>query len=107
MVFKQNKMGHGADDLGTILMKAFVNTLPELNYKPKTLIFLNTGIYLALNDSPVIEALKNAEKQGVNILVCGTCLNYFGKKDDLGVGIVSNMYDIMECMSKADKVIHP
>jgi len=107
MVFKQNKMGHGADELGSILMKAFVNTLPEISNKPKTLIFLNTAIHLTLKDSPVLEALKKVEKDGIEILVCGTCLDFFGKKEALAVGIVSNMYDIMECMSKSDKVIHP
>lgn len=107
MVFKQNKVGHGADDLGTILIKAFINTLPEIKNKPEWLIFLNTSIYLTTKDSPVLESLQKLEKSGIEILVCGTCLDYFGKKDELAVGIISNMYDIMECMSKADKVIHP
>lgn len=107
MVFKQNKVGHGADDLGAILMSAFINTLPEIALKPNWLIFLNTSIHLTLKDSSVLESLQKLEKKGVEILVCGTCLNYFGKKDELAVGKISNMYDILDCMSRAGKVIHP
>jgi len=107
MVFKQNMVGHGADDLGAILMKAFINTLPEITYKPQWLIFLNTSIHLTTKDSPVLESLEKLENLGIEILVCGTCLDYFGKKEEIAVGKISNMYDILECMSKASKVIHP
>ena len=107
MVFKQNKVGHGAEDLGAILMSAFINTLPEIALKPRWLIFLNTSIYLTLKDSAVLESLHKLEKMGIEILVCGTCLNFFGKKDELAVGKISNMYDILDCMSRAGKVIHP
>jgi len=107
MVFKQNMVGHGANDLGTILMKAFINTLPEISVKPKWLVFLNTSIHLTTNDSPVLESLQKLEKMGIEILVCGTCLDYFGKKNEIAVGKISNMYDILECMTRADKVIHP
>ncbi|MDX9696643.1 MAG: sulfurtransferase-like selenium metabolism protein YedF [Bacteroidales bacterium] len=105
--FQKNKLGEGSDELGTILAKAFINTLPEIDVKPKKLIFLNSGIYLALKDSPVIDTLKKLEEMGIEILVCGTCLDYFKKKEELGVGIVSNMYVILESLSKASKVIYP
>jgi selenium metabolism protein YedF len=105
--FQKNKLGEGSDELGTILAKAFINTLPEIDVKPKKLIFLNSGIYLTLKDSPVIDTLKKLEEMGIEILVCGTCLDYFKKKEELGVGIVSNMYVILESLSKASKVIYP
>jgi len=89
------------------LIKAFVNTLPEITLKPKTIVFLNSGIFLALKDSPVIDSLIKLEHLGVEILVCGTCLDYYQKKDDLGVGIVSNMYDILERFSKTGNVVYP
>lgn len=105
--FQKNKLGEGSDELGTILAKAFINTLPEIEVKPKKLIFLNSGIYLALKDSPVVDTLKKLEQMGIEILVCGTCLDYYKKKEELGAGIVSNMYIILESLSKASKVIYP
>ncbi|MGE0089894.1 MAG: sulfurtransferase-like selenium metabolism protein YedF [Bacteroidales bacterium] len=104
--FQKNKLGEGSDELGTILAKAFINTLPEIDVKPKKLVFLNSGIYLTLKDSTVIDTLKKLEQMGIEILVCGTCLDYFKKKEELGVGIVSNMYVILETLSKASKVIY-
>jgi selenium metabolism protein YedF len=100
-------MGTGDDDLGKLLIKGFINTLPDIDLKPRTLVFLNAGIFLAINDSPVLDALKKLEQTGVKILVCGTCLDFFQRKQDLAVGVVSNMYDILDAMSKAEKVIYP
>lgn len=107
IVFQKDKMGDGAEELGTILIKAFINTLPEMDLKPKKLIFLNSGIYLAVKDSPVLDTLKKLEQSGIEIISCGTCLDYYKKKEELGVGIVSNMYVILESLSKASKVIYP
>ena len=106
IAFQKDKMGDGAEELGSILIKAFINTLPEMDVKPKKLIFLNSGIYLALKDSPVIDSLKKLEQMGIEIISCGTCLDYYKKKEELGVGIVSNMYVILETLSKASKVIY-
>jgi selenium metabolism protein YedF len=102
---KRNRMGDGADELGEILIKACINTLPELESKPKKIIFLNSGIFLSLQDSPVLDALKKMEESGIEILVCGTCLDYYNKKEVLGVGRVSNMYDILDSMATATKVV--
>ncbi|HNW97481.1 MAG TPA: sulfurtransferase-like selenium metabolism protein YedF [Bacteroidales bacterium] len=104
---QRNRLGDGAEELGTILIKGFINTLPEIDVKPKTIVFLNSGIFLALKDSPVLESLKKLENSGVEILACGTCLDYYKKKEELGVGKISNMYDILERLSKAGNVIYP
>lgn len=64
-------------------MKAFLYTLTESSPKPESLIFMNSGVKLAVEGSPVLESLENLEKAGVTILVCGTCLNYFELKDKL------------------------
>jgi selenium metabolism protein YedF len=105
MTIKRNRMGDGAEELGEILIKAAINTIPEMDVKPGKMIFLNSGIFMTLHESPVIESLKKIEQSGVEILVCGTCLDYYQKKNELGVGRISNMYDILESMSSADKVI--
>lgn len=107
VVFKADKMGFGSDELGEILVKGCINTLPEAEPLPSAIIFYNSGIFLALEDSPVIETLKALESRGVNILVCGTCADYYRKKQDVGVGTVSNMYDILQTLTTAGHVIVP
>jgi len=107
VAIQRNRLGDGAEELGTILIKGFINTLPEVSLKPKTIVFLNSGIFLALKDSPVLESLKKLEQMGVEILACGTCLDFYKKKEELGVGNISNMYDILEKLSKAGNVIYP
>jgi len=107
IAIQKDKMGAGSDELGDILMKAFINTLPEADKQPGKLVFVNSGITFALKDSPVLKTLKRMEQDGVGIYVCGTCLDYFNKKDELGVGVVSNMYEIVEALTSAAKVVYP
>jgi len=107
IAIQRDRLGDGDEELGKILIRAFVNTLPENTLRPATIIFLNSGIFLALNDSPVLESLKKLEQSGVEILACGTCLDFYHKKEELAVGKISNMYEILEKLSIADKVLYP
>jgi selenium metabolism protein YedF len=107
IAFKRDKMGFGSEELGEILAKACINTILEVEPLPSTIVFYNSGIHLALQGSPVVETLKNLESRGVKILVCGTCVDYYGKKDQVAVGIVSNMYDILETLTAAGHVVTP
>ena len=100
-------MGTGPDELGSILIKAFVNTIKETKPLPKKIIFYNSGILLTAEGSPLIASLNELEKSGVAILVCGTCVNYFNKQNLIRAGIISNMYTILEALTEADKVIKP
>ena len=99
------ELGRGSEELGTVLMKSFMFTLFESEEIPSALIFINGGVFLACENSAVLEHLMNLEKRGVEILSCGTCLDYYKIKEKLCVGKVSNMYTILEKMNKADKVI--
>jgi selenium metabolism protein YedF len=105
--FTGDQMGTGPEELGRILIQGCINTIKELAPPPSAVIFYNTGVKLTVDDSPVIEALKELEKSGVKILVCGTCANFFQVKEKVRVGIVSNMYDILETLSRAGHVIYP
>ena len=96
-------MGKGDDKLGRILMKAFFKTLVE----PRKLIFVNSGVKLAIEGSEVIEEIQELEKRGVEVLACGTCLEFYGLKEKLRAGVVSNMYDIANSLVEAGKVIQP
>jgi len=74
--------------------------------QPHTIVFLNTGVKLVCQGSPVLDDLHTLENKGVEMLVCGTCLGYFELKAKLAVGQVSNMYDIAETMLSAGKVVN-
>ena len=107
IVFSADKMGRGNDELGSVLIRAFIHTICQQENKPAAMIFYNTGVKLTVQDSDVLDDLKQLAKGGVEILVCGTCLNYFDIKDKLAVGVVSNMYDIADLMSRAGRLIAP
>lgn len=100
-----NEFGQGQKELGELLMKSFINTINEANMLPSTLIFVNSGIFLTTEGSPVIPALQEIENKGVQIINCGTCLDFYKRKEKLQVGIISNMYTITETLMKATKVI--
>ena len=69
-------------------------------------IFFDTGAKLACEGSPVLDDLRALETEGIEMLVCGTCLGYYELTEKLSVGQVSNMYDIAETMLKAGKVVN-
>jgi selenium metabolism protein YedF len=100
-------MGTGNDELGAVLIKGFIYALSQQDTLPQTILFYNGGAKLTCEDSPALEDLKSMEAQGVEILTCGTCLDYYGLKDKLQVGSVTNMYVIVEKLEAAGKVIRP
>ena len=102
-----DKMGVGSDELGKTLMKAFVFALTQQDTLPKTILFYNGGASLTCAGSPMLEDLKALEAQGVEILTCGTCLNFYGLTEKLAVGGVTNMYVIAEKMLGAGSVVKP
>jgi selenium metabolism protein YedF len=107
VVISADKMGRGNDELGYVLIRAFLHTVAGQAEKPNVMIFYNTGVKLTVQGSEVLDDLKQLENEGVQLLVCGTCLNYFEIKDKLAAGTVSNMYDIVETMSSAGRLIVP
>jgi selenium metabolism protein YedF len=102
-----DSMGHGSEELGKQLMKGFLYAVSQLEELPKTILFYNGGAKLTTEGSLSLEDIKNMEAQGVEILTCGTCLNYYGLSEKLVVGSVTNMYSIVETLSNAHKVIKP
>jgi selenium metabolism protein YedF len=99
-------MGRGEAELGSILVRGFFHTLGEVQPVPQRIILFNTGVRLACTSSPVLDDLRALEDSGIEMLVCGTCLNYFELTEQLAVGQVSNMYDIAETMLNAGKVVN-
>ncbi len=99
-------LGRGDDEkLGDILIRSYFHVLQEVGPTPDTIVFYNGGAFLTQKDSSVLEDLVSLEERGVEILTCGTCLNYFEIAEGLGVGKVSNMYEIAERQLGAAKVV--
>lgn len=107
VVVRSDRMGCGNDALGKVLIKGFIYAVTQLDTLPKKMLFYNGGATLTIEGSEVLEDLKSLEAQGVEILTCGTCLDYYEVKDKLAVGSVTNMYSIVEAMAEAGKIITP
>ena len=107
VVISSDRMGTGNDELGKVLIKGFIFAVTQLDKLPKTMLFYNGGATLTTEDSDSLEDLKSLEAQGVEIMTCGTCLDYYGLKDKLAVGTVTNMYSIVETMAKAGRIVRP
>jgi selenium metabolism protein YedF len=106
LVVSDNTMGRGSQELGEVLVRGFFHTLGEVTPRPDVIIFFNAGVWLTIDESPVLEDLRALELEGVEILACGTCLKYYGITDRLSVGVVSNMYDIADALLGAGKVVN-
>ena len=105
--FGSNCMGLGNDELGATLMKGFIYAVSQLDELPKTMLFYNGGAKLTVEGSASLEDLKSLQAQGVEILTCGTCLNFYGLSDKLAVGEVTNMYAIVEKLNGASHIVKP
>lgn len=98
-------MGTGDDVLGAVLIKGYFYTLTEYEPFPKAILFVNSGVRLTVEGSPVVDYLKKLMEMGTEILSCGTCLDYYHLKDQLAVGGITNMYTIVETMQEANNTI--
>jgi selenium metabolism protein YedF len=101
-----DRMGFGDDELGLKLMFNFLKTLKEMGSELWRLVFVNNGVKLTIQSSAVLDDLKQYEKDGLKIMVCGTCLNHFNLLEKKQVGETTNMLDIVTAMQLADKVIN-
>lgn len=107
VVIRSSYMGEGNEELGGVLIKGFIYALSQQEQPPKTMLFYNGGAKLTCEGSQSLEDLKELEGRGVQILTCGTCLNFYELADKLAVGEVTNMYDIAEKMAKASLIVSP
>ena len=98
-------LGREDKELGEVLIKGFLGTLSKLETPPAVLALMNEGVKLALPEASTCDHLKDLEKAGTRVLVCGTCTNHFGITEQVGVGTVSNMFEILEAVTGADKVL--
>jgi len=105
MLLSSDQIGRGDEELGRLLVRGFLQTVTEMDRPPRTLVLMNSGVRLATEREETIEILKKIESRGVEILVCGTCLDFFHLLDRLKAGRVSNAYEIMEKFLGQDGVV--
>jgi selenium metabolism protein YedF len=106
-VIPADTMGRGNDALGGVLMRAYIKTLKHLSPLPAKIFFYNAGVKITATESDLIAPLQELAGLGVEIFSCGTCLDFFNLKDSLLVGKPSNMFEIMDAMAQASKVVSP
>ena len=102
-----NCVGRGDDELGVKLMRGFLRTWIDATNLPWRMIFMNSGVKLTSVDEEAVDAVSMLAQKGVEILSCGTCLQHFGLENELKVGKVTNMYEAIETLNEATKVISP
>lgn len=107
LLITSDKLGHGDDKLGRILIKSFIHVLAESEKLSGTIILYNSGVLLAEKESACAEDLKLIEERGAEILICGTCADYYKITDTVSAGKISNMKTIVEKLEEAGKIIKP
>lgn len=100
-------MGSGNDELGALLLRSFLKTQAELDRAPDTVVFYNNGVKLCCDGSPLLDDLRALEQAGVEIIACGTCLNYFELGDKLAVGRSTDMLEIAGRLATAGSIVRP
>ena len=98
-------LGGNDKELGEVLMKAFLGCISKLSRRPAVMAFMNEGVKLVLPESSACEYIKDLEKAGTKILVCGTCTTHFNISEKIAVGTISNMFEIMEMITGADNTL--
>ena len=107
VVIASDVLGVGDRALGEVLMNGFFLSLTQLQTLPTRIIFYNSGVKLTIEGSKILPHLECLQRQGVENYVCGTCLNHYELVDQLAIGDVTNMYQIVEWLSQADHIIRP
>ncbi len=106
-VISSDSMGRGSDELGWALLQTYIQTIEQVDPLPSKIIFYNSGVKLVAGKSGALDALVALQQKGVEILACGTCLDFFQLKSEIKIGHISNMHEIMTAMSEAGKLVSP
>ena len=102
-----DSMGRGSEELGWALLQNYVKTIKELSHLPGKIFFYNGGVKIVATDNKAVEAVIEMEQRGVEIWACGTCLEFFHLEKELKIGKITNMFDIVNSMAKASRIMSP
>jgi selenium metabolism protein YedF len=105
VVIASENLGRGDDELGARLMVGFLRKLWASTDRPEVMVFLNSGVRLLIEGSPVLDSLVAIRESGVDLVGCGTCVQHFDVREKIKVGRVSNMQEMVEILMSADKVV--
>lgn len=105
VLITRNGMGDAEPALQQKLITIYFKLLDENNILPAVICFYANGVRLVVEGSPVIDTLKSLEAKGVRLVLCSTCLGYYNLTDQVQVGIVGGMTDILDAQRRAGKVI--
>jgi len=100
-----NGIGTADENLQQLLAEKYFQLLLQNGSLPAAICFYTDGVKLICEGSPVIEQLRSLESQGVRLIICSTCLNYFNLSEKVQAGIIGGMGDILDAQIKAEKVI--
>ena len=106
LVLAAATLGRGDDELGALLIVNFLRTVAFRDQVPATVVCYNAGVKLAEQGSPAVPMLEALAQKGADIVLCGTCVNYFQLSERLAVGRVSNMQEIVEALMEAGRTIY-
>lgn len=106
-VISSASMGQGNDDLGWALLQTYVQTIHKITPLPEKILLYNEGVRLVTEESGALKALAQLQEQGVEVLACGTCLDFYELTSALRVGRITDMYEIMNTVNNAAQVVGP
>lgn len=107
IVIKSQEMGSEDANLGKLLMRAFLNTVAESDKLPQTIIIYSGGIRLTMVGTDTARSLAKLEEKGVEVVICGTCVDFYQLKESIKIGTISNMFVIVEKMANATNIVYP
>ena len=105
LLFTRNGLGDAPEGLQQTLAVKYLSLLAQEDEKPGQILFYTEGVKLVCEGTPVLGWLRNLEEAGLELIVCSTCLEYFGLTEQVRVGKVGGMFGILAAMQQADKVI--
>lgn len=106
-VISSASMGQGSADLGWALLQTYVQTIHKISPLPEKILLYNEGVRLVAEEGGALKALEQLQEQGVEVLACGTCLNFYELTASLKVGRITDMYEIMSTVNNATQVVSP
>lgn len=105
IIINRKGMGEADPELQTTLMQTYLRTINEADEKPTEICFYAEGVFLVIEDSPVLPQLVVLEDKGIRLTVCSTCLNFYDLTDRVAVGNKGTMAEIVDAQMRADKVV--
>ena len=105
IIITDEVMGNGPEELGKTLIGSFLRKLCAEEIKPKTMVFYTAGVKLLAEGSPVLDAIDELSRSGVDLIACGTCVNYFNLKDKIDPHMISDMQTIVGVLMRSDTVV--